>query len=297
MDRFVICIDHGGYAASLEIGKVYRVHTAPTSSPTGYALVVDESGEPYAYPKSCFRSIRLSAETRRRLLSPPAESPRRSSKALAASASCTASSLVVALADGRTITAPLAWFPRLQSALPRQRAAWTLLGAGEGIRWEALDEDVSVARLLDARMQFPTQASATTGLATRPSRRRAKKFHRLVIRASRADGEIWLDDGLGSLVQRAVGVLKSDVRAGDYVVAFSRRGKTYRVATPRTSHKQRSSPSCLAPGPCFRRIPRATRHEEELKEEATRLRVVQAAQGWPSAAMERTGVRPTHASG
>lgn len=102
MDRFVICIDHGGYAASLEIGKVYRVHTAPTSSPTGYALVVDESGEPYAYPKSCFRSVRLSAETRRRLFSPPAESPRRSSKALAASASCTASSLVVALADGRT---------------------------------------------------------------------------------------------------------------------------------------------------------------------------------------------------
>lgn len=100
-------------------------------------------------------------------------------------------------------------------------------------------------------MQFPTQASATTGLATRPSRRRARKFHRLVIRASRADGEIWLDDGLGSLVQRAVGVLKSDVRAGDYVVAFSRRGKTYRVRLNRprtfTQAEIESEPPCARP--------------------------------------------------
>jgi len=250
-DRFVICIDDGGYTASLEIGKVYRVHTAPTSGPTGCALVVDESGEPYAYPKSCFRSVRLSAETRRRLFSPPAEAPRRYSKALAVSVSCTASSLVVALADGRTITAPLAWFPRLQSAPPRQRAVWTLLGAGEGIRWEALDEDVSVARLLDARMQFPAQASAPTGLAARPSRRRSKTFHRLVIRASRANGEIWLDDGLGSLVQRAVGVLKSDLRPGNYVVAFSLRGKTYRVQLDRprtfTQSEIESGPPCPRP--------------------------------------------------
>lgn len=251
MDRFVICIDDGGYAASLGVGKVYRVHTAPMSSPTGYALVVDESGEPYAYPRSCFRSVRLSAETRQRLFSTPPKSPRRSSKPLAASVSCTASSLVVALADGRTITVPLAWFPRLQSAPPQQRTAGTLLGAGEGIRWEALDEDISVANLLVARIQSPKRAAAPTGLAARPSRRRSKKFHRLVIRASRTDGEIWLDDGLGSLVQKAVGVLKSDLRAGNYVVAFSLSGTTYRLRLDRprsfTQAKIESTPPCPRP--------------------------------------------------
>jgi hypothetical protein len=158
---------------------------------------------------------------------------------------------VVALADGRTITVPLAWFPRLQSAPPQQRTAGTLLGAGEGIRWEALDEDISVANLLVARIQSPKRAAAPTGLAARPSRRRSKKFHRLVIRASRTDGEIWLDDGLGSLVQKAVGVLKSDLRAGNYVVAFSLSGTTYRLRLDRprsfTQAKIESTPPCPRP--------------------------------------------------
>jgi hypothetical protein len=56
--------------------------------------------------------------------------------------------LIVNLKDGRTISAPLAWFPRLLHATPEQRAKWELLGGGEGIHWPDVDEDLSVAGLL-----------------------------------------------------------------------------------------------------------------------------------------------------
>jgi hypothetical protein len=57
-------------------------------------------------------------------------------------------SLTVSLADGRTITVPLVWFPRLLHADPAARAKWELLGDGEGIHWPAVDEDLSVEGLL-----------------------------------------------------------------------------------------------------------------------------------------------------
>jgi hypothetical protein len=56
--------------------------------------------------------------------------------------------LVVYLRDGRKISAPLAWFPRLLNGTPEQRHEWELLGDGEGIHWPQLDEDLSVAGLL-----------------------------------------------------------------------------------------------------------------------------------------------------
>lgn len=59
--------------------------------------------------------------------------------------------LRVALDDGREIAVPLAWFPRLLHATPAQRGQWELIGAGEGIHWPDLDEDVSVAGLLAGR--------------------------------------------------------------------------------------------------------------------------------------------------
>lgn len=59
-------------------------------------------------------------------------------------------SLHVLLTDGRRISAPLAWFPRLRDASDAQRRKWRLIGKGVGIRWEAIDEDVSVAALLEA---------------------------------------------------------------------------------------------------------------------------------------------------
>ena len=56
--------------------------------------------------------------------------------------------LSVLLADGRRISVPLAWFPRLLRATPAQRARFELIGDGQGIHWPDIDEDLSVAGLL-----------------------------------------------------------------------------------------------------------------------------------------------------
>lgn len=66
----------------------------------------------------------------------------------ASSVQFTASELVVSLTDGRTISAPLVWFPRLLSASAQQRSHWKLLGNGEGIHWPELDEDIGIEGLL-----------------------------------------------------------------------------------------------------------------------------------------------------
>lgn len=56
--------------------------------------------------------------------------------------------VVVELMDGRAIAAPLAWFPRLANATPEQRANWRLAGAGLGVHWPDIDEDLSTEGLL-----------------------------------------------------------------------------------------------------------------------------------------------------
>jgi hypothetical protein len=56
--------------------------------------------------------------------------------------------LIVALADGRRIAVPLAWFPRLLHATAEQRSNFEILGEGVGIHWPDIDEDLSVAGLL-----------------------------------------------------------------------------------------------------------------------------------------------------
>ncbi|MDQ7015293.1 MAG: DUF2442 domain-containing protein [Gammaproteobacteria bacterium] len=61
---------------------------------------------------------------------------------------CNEDSLTVELLDGRTISAPLVWFPTLAQATKKQRQNWVLLGDGEGIHWPDLDEDLSVHGLL-----------------------------------------------------------------------------------------------------------------------------------------------------
>ena len=60
----------------------------------------------------------------------------------------TKDSLVVALADGREVSAPLEWFPRLRDATAKQRKNWRLIGRGVGIHWDDIDEDISVRSLL-----------------------------------------------------------------------------------------------------------------------------------------------------
>lgn len=57
-------------------------------------------------------------------------------------------SLIVDLMDGRTISAPLAWYPRLANASVEQRARWEKCGAGYGIHWSDVDEDLSTEGLL-----------------------------------------------------------------------------------------------------------------------------------------------------
>jgi hypothetical protein len=62
----------------------------------------------------------------------------------------TADTLRVALADGRELSAPLTWFPRLLDATPEQRRNWRFVGQAQGIHWPDVDEDISVASLLRA---------------------------------------------------------------------------------------------------------------------------------------------------
>ncbi len=84
--------------------------------------------------------------------------PKRSA-ALAIDVSCTADTLTVLLADGRAVSVPVAWFPRLLGATPKQRADWEFIGGGIGIHWEAIDEDISVASLLQPEnfMRLPNE--------------------------------------------------------------------------------------------------------------------------------------------
>ena len=99
-------------------------------------------------------------------------------EALAVDVACTDDTLTVVLSDGRVISAPLAWFPRLLEATPKQRREWELIGGGIGIHWEAVDEDISVASLLqpeslkrlpDKRMQ-PAREKRRAQLGRRGAR-------------------------------------------------------------------------------------------------------------------------------
>ena len=59
--------------------------------------------------------------------------------------------LTVDLMDGRTISVPLVWYPRLLSGTPKERSNWKVCAAGYGIHWPDLDEDISVENLLGGR--------------------------------------------------------------------------------------------------------------------------------------------------
>jgi hypothetical protein len=76
-------------------------------------------------------------------------------------------SVTVELTDGRTITVPLAWFPRLLHGTATERANWRLIGSGEGIHWPDLDEDISVAGLLAGRRSTETNESLRHWLDSR----------------------------------------------------------------------------------------------------------------------------------
>lgn len=71
----------------------------------------------------------------------------------------TSDALVVDLSDGRTLSVPLAWYPRLAHATPSEHSKWHLIGQGEGIHWPELDEDISVAALVAGQPSGESQAS------------------------------------------------------------------------------------------------------------------------------------------
>jgi hypothetical protein len=75
--------------------------------------------------------------------------------------------LSVELVDGRTVSVPLIWYPRLAHASPSERNDWRLIGRGEGIHWPALDEDISVANLLAGKPSGESQRSLRRWLEAR----------------------------------------------------------------------------------------------------------------------------------
>lgn len=75
--------------------------------------------------------------------------------------------LHVDLSDGRSLSVPLEWFPRLKQATQVELCDWRLIGDGEGIHWETLDEDISMDGLLGGRPSMESAASFQRWLAGR----------------------------------------------------------------------------------------------------------------------------------
>ena len=89
--------------------------------------------------------------------------------AKAQNVSVTDDSLTIDLTDGRTLTVPLTWYPRLLHGSPPERNKWRLIGNGEGIHWPDLDEDISVENLILGRPSGESQQSLKTWLEKRSS--------------------------------------------------------------------------------------------------------------------------------
>ena len=80
--------------------------------------------------------------------------------------------LTVELTDGRTLSAPLAWYPRLAHGTPEERGHWRFIGGGEGIHWPDLDEDISVENLLAGKPSGESQRSLKRWLEMRRGAKR-----------------------------------------------------------------------------------------------------------------------------
>jgi hypothetical protein len=98
-------------------------------------------------------------------------SPSELGAALAQHVIVTDDTLVVDLVDGRSVSVPISWYPRLAHGTPDERSNWRLIGRGEGIHWPDLDEDISVVGLLAGRPSGETQNSLRRWLESRHSAR------------------------------------------------------------------------------------------------------------------------------
>lgn len=91
---------------------------------------------------------------------------------LAVGVTVNADEIAVDLVDGRTIIAPLGWFPRLVHATSKERNHWRLIGKGVGIHWPDLDEDISIGNLLRGQRSGESQASLQKWIAGRNAKKK-----------------------------------------------------------------------------------------------------------------------------
>jgi hypothetical protein len=84
----------------------------------------------------------------------------------------TEDSLVVDLADGRTVSVPIAWYPRLMHGTREERSHWRIIGKGEGIHWPDVDEDISVENILLGKPSGESQRSFKKWLEGRMEKRK-----------------------------------------------------------------------------------------------------------------------------
>ncbi len=91
--------------------------------------------------------------------------------AVAQDVTVTEDTLTVDLDDGRTLSVPLGWYPRLLHGNAQERKNWRLIGKGEGIHWPDLDEDISVENLLGAKPSGESKRSLKKWLESRPADR------------------------------------------------------------------------------------------------------------------------------
>jgi Protein of unknown function (DUF2442) len=84
------------------------------------------------------------------------------------SVSISEDTLTADLSDGRTISVPLNWYPRLLHGTPKERANWRLIGKGEGINWPDLEEDISVENLIYGQPSGESQKSFQKWQESRP---------------------------------------------------------------------------------------------------------------------------------
>lgn len=87
----------------------------------------------------------------------------------------TEDTLTVDLMDGRSISVPLAWYPRLLNGKPEERNRWRVIGDGEGIHWPDLDEDLSVENLLAGKRSGESRESFGRWIGHRRSRVRTRR--------------------------------------------------------------------------------------------------------------------------
>ncbi len=93
----------------------------------------------------------------------------------ATAAQVTTDSLTVELADGRSISVPLAWYPRLFHGTPEERGSFRFIAGGEGIHWPALDEDISIEGIVAGRPAGESHRSLQRWIESRANEKKSKK--------------------------------------------------------------------------------------------------------------------------